>query len=171
MSVCYIAIIRAILDLGSSIWQKQEISMISKSLAVFRAFKARLSQKIVAGVFLSLFVIELIIFIPSYQRREDELLMQLEERSGAIINSIVRLTQQDMMANKKFREKAKTLTEDSIILGIKIYDSEGKEVENFGYDLPEIPFEKLDRHQIYRDFKRDSNCYDIAWSADFDWGC
>ena len=141
--------------------------MISKSLAVFRAFKARLSQKIVAGVFLSLFVIEVIIFIPSYQRRENELLMQLEERSGAIIDSIVRLTQQDMMANKKFREKAKTLTADSIILGIKIYDSEGKEVENFGYDLPEIPFEKVDRQQIYRDFNRGSDRYDIAWSADY----
>lgn len=141
--------------------------MISKCWAVLGAFKARLSQKIVAGVFLSLFVIEVIIFIPSYQRREYELLMQLEERSGAIVNSIVRLTQEDMMANKKFREKAKTVAEDSLILGIAIYDSEGKLIETFGKELPEASFKDIEGQNIYRNFNRPRNRYDIAWPADY----
>ncbi len=141
--------------------------MISKCWAVLGAFKARLSQKIVLGVFLSLFVIEVIIFIPSYQRREYELLMQLEERSGAIVNSIVRLTQQDMMADKKFREKAKTVAEDSLILGIAIYDSEGKLIETFGRELPEASFNDIEAQTIYRNFDRQINRYDIAWPADY----
>jgi class 3 adenylate cyclase len=141
--------------------------MISKSLAIFRAFKARLSQKIVLGVFLSLFVIEVIIFIPSYTRREYELLMQLEERSGAIVNSIVRLTQEDMMANKKFREKAKTVAEDSLILGIAIYNSEGQLIETFGRELPEASFNDIEAQNIYRNFDRQINRYDIGWPADY----
>ena len=141
--------------------------MISKSLAIFRAFKARLSQKIVLGVFLSLFVIEVIIFIPSYQRREYELLMQLEERSGAIVNSIVRLTQENMMANKTFKENAKTVVEDSLILGIAIYDSEGKLIETLGEELPEASFNDIEYQKIYRNFHSQINRYDIAWPADY----
>lgn len=141
--------------------------MSSKFWAILGAFKARLSQKIVAVVFLSLFVIEVIIFIPSYQRREYELLMQLEERSGAIVNSIVRLTQQDMMANKQFREKAKTVTQDSLILGVAIYESEGKLVETFGRELPEASFNDIKGQNIYRNFQREINRYDVGWPADY----
>jgi len=141
--------------------------MISKSLAIFRAFKARLSQKIVLGVFLSLFVIEVIIFIPSYQRREYELLMQQEERSGAIVNSIVRLTQENTMANKTFKENAKTVVEDSLILGIAIYDSEGKLIETLGEELPKASFNDIEEQKIYRNFHSKINRYDIAWPADY----
>lgn len=141
--------------------------MISKHLGIFRTFKARLSQKIVLVVFISLFFIEVIIFIPSYNRREDELLIQLEERSGAIVNSIVRLTQQDMMANDNFKEKAKTVSQDSLILGIAIYNSQGKLIETFGRELPEASLSDLESKNIYRNLNGKRNRYDVAWSADY----
>ncbi len=141
--------------------------MISKLWTILGTFKARLSQKIVLGVFLSLFVIEVIIFIPSYQRLEYELLTQLEERSGAIVNSIVRLTQENIMPNQTFKENAKTVAEDTLILGIAIYDSEGKLIETLGEELPEASFNDIEGQNIYRDFNSKINRYDVGWPADY----
>lgn len=140
--------------------------MIPKKSEILNAFTARLSRRIVFWVFISLLVIEAVIFIPSYHKREDELLQKLEERSGAIVNAIVRLTQQDMMANKKFREKAKELTEDSAIAGVAIYDADGTLIEVVG-EKPEMLFSDLNSNDIVRRLSSSRDRYDIAWSPNY----
>ena len=55
--------------------------MQHKRSSIFCLFQARLSQKIVFWIFLSLVGIEAVILIPSVWRREQELLGQLTEVS------------------------------------------------------------------------------------------
>ena len=56
-----------------------------------RLIKAKLSISVAAWVFLSIVAIEVIIFIPSYTRREQELLNQMQEVSTAKVEAILSL--------------------------------------------------------------------------------
>ncbi len=141
--------------------------MFSQKSGLLCIFKARLSRQIVLWIFASIVVIETVILIPSYQRREDELMNRIEDISLEIFNSIVSLTQTSMMSDDSFQIKVKnTLTKDSVILGVAIYNSEGKLIETIG-EAPEINFEQLENKKILRKRSRDGKRYDIAWSADY----
>ena len=140
--------------------------MLPQNSELFSFFRARLSRKIVLWIFASIVVIETLILIPSYQRREYELLDQLEEVSRTIVNSIVRLTETSMMSNNKFQAKVKTLTSDSLILGLTIYHSQGKLIETIG-EPPEIDIYDLGKKNILRVRSRNGQRYDVAWSADY----
>lgn len=67
--------------------------MSSNWLKLLSLFQSRLSQRITLWVFICLIVIETLILIPSYYRRKHELLNQLEDVSGEVVESVVRLTQ------------------------------------------------------------------------------
>jgi hypothetical protein len=58
---------------------------------VFRPPKARLSRRIVFWVFISVIVIETIILIPSYKRREMELLSHLKDVSTGKVLLIMQM--------------------------------------------------------------------------------
>jgi class 3 adenylate cyclase len=136
---------------------------------LYNCFQSRLSRKIVLAVFASIVVIEIIIFIPSYVRREDELLMQLEDVSGAIINSIARLTQREMSATD-LPDKVNKLTENTLIQGVIIFDKKGKVISQVGEtpDLDVANFKSVDKPQnIQRKFSSDQNYYDIGWPAEY----
>ena len=66
--------------------------MPSMLKGLFSLPTARLSRRIVFWVFVSVVVIEAIILIPSYNRREQELLSQLREVSSAKISVIMQMT-------------------------------------------------------------------------------
>ncbi|MGD1712475.1 adenylate/guanylate cyclase domain-containing protein [Dapis sp. BLCC M172] len=140
--------------------------MFPKISRLFCSLRARLSRQIVLWIFASIIVIETLILIPSYYRREEELLHQLEDISGAIFNSIVRLTETSMTSDGIFQMKVKTLTEDSVILGVIIYDSKGELVETIG-EAPEIDFFHLQDNNILRVRSQDGKRYDVALSADY----
>ncbi len=140
--------------------------MFPKISKLFCSLRARLSRQIVLWIFASIVVIEAVILIPSYKRREEELLYQLEDVSGAIFNSIVRLTQTSMTSDGIFQMKVKTLTEDSVILGVTIYDSKGELIETIG-EAPEIDFSDLGDKNILRVRSQDGKRYDVALSADY----
>ncbi|MGD1698391.1 adenylate/guanylate cyclase domain-containing protein [Dapis sp. BLCC M229] len=140
--------------------------MFPKISRLFCSLRARLSRQIVLWIFASIVVIETLILIPSYKRREEELLHQLEDVSGAIFNSIVRLTQTSMASDGIFQMKVKTLTEDSVILGVTIYDSKGELIETIG-EAPEINFSHLGDKNILRIRSQDGKRYDVALSADY----
>lgn len=131
-----------------------------------KLFSAQLSRQIAGWVFVSLMAIETIILIPSYYRQERQELRQLEEVSWAIIDSIVRLSYLEMDTDLEFYEKVEALTQDSIIVGMMIYDRTGKPVFEFG-ELPEISFEQTQQELIFRDRTGNQLRYDVAWSADY----
>ncbi|MEM1172074.1 MAG: adenylate/guanylate cyclase domain-containing protein [Cyanobacteria bacterium P01_H01_bin.35] len=140
--------------------------MFPKISRLFCSLRARLSRKIVLWIFASIVVIETLILIPSYYRREEELLHQLEDVSGAIFNSIVLLTETSMTSDGIFQMKVKTLTEDSVILGVTIYDSQGELIETIG-EAPEIDFSDLGDKDTLRVRSQDGKRYDVALSADY----
>jgi len=99
--------------------------MLSNWLKLLSLFQSRLSQRITLWVFISLIVIETLILIPSYYRRKHELLNQLENVSGEVVESVVRLTQQNM-STIVFDEKVEQLTRGSqVILSVTIYHANG----------------------------------------------
>lgn len=138
--------------------------MRSKSLALLGSFQARLSRQIALWVFASLIAIELLILIPSYARREEELLLQLEQVSQATIDALVVLTKQDMSDRQLFQARVKEIVSNSpIILGLSIYQADGQLIETFG-EIPKISFESLKDAKIFRQKSLSKNRYDIAWT-------
>lgn len=128
------------------------------------AFQARLSRQITIWVFISLLVIEGVILIPSYFRREQELLLQLEQISSFTLDSLVILTQQEMSNHQVFQRRIQNIIKDSpIVLGIAIYQSNGKLMETFG-EMPEIAFDYLQNHKIFHQRSHDGTRYDVAWT-------
>jgi adenylate cyclase len=128
------------------------------------AFQARLSRQITIWVFISLLVIEGVILIPSYVRREQELLLQLEQISSFTLDSLVILTQQEMSNHQVFQRRIQNIIKDSpIVLGIAIYQSNGKLMETFG-EMPEIAFDYLQNHKIFHQRSPDGTRYDVAWT-------
>lgn len=138
--------------------------MPSKSLAFFKFFKARLSRQIALWVFASIVAIEIMILIPSYSRREGELLLQLEQVSDATINSLVLLTKKDMSERPQFEGKVKALVSDSpLILGISIYQANGQLLDTFG-EAPEVDFSEIKDVNIFRKRSANRRYYDVAWT-------
>ncbi len=127
--------------------------------------RARLSRRIVLWVFASIVAIEAIILIPSYYRREDELLQQLEEVSEAAIRATVRWHKQGLAGDMLMR-KLGNLVSDPLILGIAVYRANGQRLETIG-EPPEIDFSELRNPEKYLICGRERNGdrYDVAWSA------
>ncbi len=134
--------------------------MSSRVFTLLGSFKARLSRQIACWIFASIVAIEIIILIPSYYRRERELLGQLEEVSGVVINAIVRLTREDM-SDMALMAKVSKITSNSAILGVAIYSSDGKRIGTCG-EPPEITFSDLRGVDVLRRWK--GNRYDVARS-------
>jgi len=127
-------------------------------------FKSRLSRQIALWVFASILVIEAIILVPSYFRREDELLMQLEQVSRATVDSLIFLLKQDMSDRNVLQAKIKNITKDStVILGLSIYQADDGLIYTVG-EPPEISLEELKNDGIVRKKNLDGQRYDIAWS-------
>ena len=127
-------------------------------------FKSRLSRQIALWVFASILVIEAIILVPSYFRREDELLIQLEQVSRASIDSLVFLLKQDISDRNFLETKVKTAIKQSkIILGLSIYMTNGKLVYTFG-EPPEISLDQKKNERIFRKHYLDAKRYDVAWT-------
>lgn len=127
-------------------------------------FKSRLSRQIALWVFASILVIEAIILVPSYFRREDELLMQLEQVSRATVDSLIFLIKQDLSDRNVLSAKIKNITKDStVILGLSIYQTDDGLIYTVG-EPPEISLEELKNDRIVRKHNLDGQRYDIAWS-------
>ncbi|UZQ54649.1 adenylate/guanylate cyclase domain-containing protein [Trichothermofontia sichuanensis B231] len=127
--------------------------------------KARLSWQITAWVFLSIVAIEVIIFIPSYYRRERELLQQLGEVAVATVTSLKRATMQQEVSTSEVIDKVKFLTENTEILGAAVYDRQGQPVATFG-EVPELGYPNFQAgQQEVRQLNAAGTRLDVAWPA------
>jgi len=112
-----------------------------------------------------LVAIEIAILVPSYVRRERELLDQLEEVSEAMVKTTVRLVQEGMYDEEKLVNRLSHLMDEYLITGVAIYRIDGKFVENFGED-PQLKFADLKNVQSWDcDRLWLGNRYDVAWSG------
>jgi adenylate cyclase len=138
--------------------------MSLRVLSFLGFFKSRLSRQIALWVFASILVIEAIILVPSYFRREDELLIQLEQVSRATIDSLVFLLKQDISDRNLLETKVKTaIRQSEIILGLSIYMTNGQLIYTFG-EPPKISLEQTKNERIFRKHYLDAKRYDVAWT-------
>ena len=126
--------------------------------------KARLSRKIAFWVFLSLVIIEAIILVPSYQRREQELLDDLEQVGLATVKPWVSLHHLGLsgelsggLSGQALTAPQNSLLFDNHLLGTRIYTPSGELVATFG-ELPLLTFANVQNEQA-------TQTYNVAWSV------
>lgn len=130
-----------------------------------RVFLARLAQKIAFWVMCSIFVIELIIVVPSYVVREQDLLDGLENIALASVRPIIRLV--DLKSDDvEFEQMGQELTRGSVIVGGSIYQSDGILLETFG-ELPTLTLDDLVGNERVQLLERSELRYDVGWSAEW----
>ncbi|MGD2015639.1 MAG: hypothetical protein PVH85_11170 [Desulfobacterales bacterium] len=108
---------------------------------LFRFPASRLSRRIAFWVFISVIVIETLIFIPSYRSREKELLTQLKEISLARVALTMKIAKPDTSDNELFQH-VKTLQDDNTVLGGTLHRLDGKKIGAFG-KMPELRIENV----------------------------
>jgi serine phosphatase RsbU (regulator of sigma subunit) len=123
---------------------------------------SRLSQRIVFWVFISVILIETLIFIPSFKNREKELLSQLKEISAARVALIMQIAKPNASDEELFGQIQK-LQNDDIAIGGVLYKTDGKKVGAFG-EMPELQMAEVNPAGMTFLLSRDGSRYDIACS-------
>ncbi|MBL0716112.1 MAG: hypothetical protein JJV98_20700 [Desulfosarcina sp.] len=133
-----------------------------------RMFTARLSRRIVFWIFVSVVVIEIIIFFPSLRNRERELIDQLKDLSSTKITVLMQ-TLPPQTSERQFLETAKRVLIDSVIVGIALFRSDGTEV-GVGGERPELSFQSVTEEGLDTRLDRLNNRYDVACDGDWQSG-
>ncbi|MFH7245726.1 MAG: adenylate/guanylate cyclase domain-containing protein [Spirulina sp.] len=136
-------------------------SLLQSSVGLLRS---RLSRQIVGWVFLSLLIIEAVIFIPSFHRRRQEQLQALEQVSQEVLFAV----KAGMMADQSPLEVLETLQgnlrPDSVVRGAALYRPDGTLVRAFG-DPPQIDLTNLAPTEVRRQVHRNPARYDVVWPS------
>ena len=129
---------------------------------LFRFPASRLSRRIAFWVFISVILIETLIFIPSYKQREKELLSQMKEISIARVDVIMRIVAADAPDEEIFKS-IKKLHDGKVVVGGALYRSNGKKIGAFG-EMPELMVANVKPAGMTFLLNRDGSRYDIACS-------
>jgi serine phosphatase RsbU (regulator of sigma subunit) len=129
---------------------------------LFRFPASRLSRRIAFWVFISVILIETLIFIPSYKQREKELLSQMKEISIARVDVIMRIVAADAPDEEIFKS-IKKLHDGKVVVGGALYRSSGEKIGAFG-EMPELMVANVKPAGMTFLLNRDGSRYDIACS-------
>jgi adenylate cyclase len=139
--------------------------MTLRILSIFKLLQSRLSRRIAGLIFMSLVAIEIVLLVPSYLRRESELLEQIEDVSEAMVKTTVRLAQERMYDEKMLIHRIENLTDESLIVGGAIYRIEGQLLSTFG-ESPQLQFSDLKNIKVWDcDRLWLGDRYEVAWSG------
>lgn len=135
--------------------------MRDKLRSLLPIFSARLSQRIVFWVFVSIVVVEAIILVPSVYRRKQELLSQLSE----IVDGKVEVIQlySGNSSDKEVFAHIQQLERVSAVLGGKLYRPNGDLVGEFG-ESPELSLSLVNRSGIWQRENWNGIRFDVARS-------
>ncbi|MDX2499798.1 MAG: SpoIIE family protein phosphatase, partial [Deltaproteobacteria bacterium] len=128
----------------------------------FRFPAARLSRRIALWVFFCVILIETLIFIPSYNKREKELLSQLKEISAARVALVMDIVRPDASDDELF-EQIKKLQNDKVVIGGALFTADGRKIGEFG-EMPELMIANVERAGMTFLLNKDGSRYDIACS-------
>ncbi len=132
---------------------------------IVRLFTSRLSLRIVLSMFISLALIEAILFVPSYRQQRREILSQIEEVSSGKIGWIL-MTYPDA-SGEDLLGYVQELGNDpmlQMILGGAIYQSNGVRIGEFG-EAPALPFAKAQQDGFLYVQSEGGDRYDATWLA------
>ncbi len=139
--------------------------MLKPIQSCLELFRSKLSRYIVTWVFTSIVVIEIAILIPSYFRRQDELLSNLENVSNEVFSSLVYRIQQGADSQEILDMTSRKLKPGSVILGGAIYQTNGELVGTFGKEKPTIFYNHLSEPKMIQVQVQNGTRYDVAWPA------
>ena len=129
---------------------------------LFRFPASRLSRRIALWIFFCVILIETLIFIPSYNKREKELLSQLKDISAARVALIMDIVSQDASDDELF-EQIKKLQNDEIVIGGALFSADGRKIGEFG-EMPELMIADVEPAGMTFLLSKDGSRYDIACS-------
>ncbi|MGF1461182.1 MAG: adenylate/guanylate cyclase domain-containing protein [Leptolyngbyaceae cyanobacterium] len=137
-------------------------SLLQSSVGLLRS---RLSRRIVSGVFLSIVLIEGIIFIPAFFRRYREKLEDLQDVSTEVLFT----AKASAMINEESAEVLEFVQQNlkpgSVIMGAMLCMPTGEVLNTFG-EPPEIDCNRVAQVGMIRQLTPDRQRYDVAWPSD-----
>lgn len=145
------------------------------SLRFFKLRKSRLSFLVVSVAFISIFIIEGIILIPSINRRKKELLNQIEEVTEGKVSVLIEITSpgakeetdeeiyQQLSNLIKLKKIKLTDQLKHVIVGGSFYTSEGKLIGTFG-EKPQLSVLDIKGNPKKTFRNQDGTRYDAAWT-------
>lgn len=147
------------------------------SLKFLKVRKSRLSLLVVSVAFISIFIIEGILLIPSIIRREKELLNQIEEITEGKVSVLSEITVPGVKeeTEKQIYEQLSNLVKlkeimltdelKHIVVGGSFYTSEEKLIGSFG-EKPELSVSDIKRNAKKTFRNQDGSRYDVAWTPE-----
>jgi len=123
---------------------------------------AKLSQRIVYWVFLSIIVIEAIILVPSVLRRERELLGYLRSLSTAQTLGLLEGSDLDLLAGEDLVQQLAAIETSDIVLGGTLYNRQGTAIGSFG-EPPELTLQESLQSWRQDRYFRWQDRYDSPW--------
>ena len=123
---------------------------------------SRLSRRIVFWVFISVILIEAVIFIPSYQQRKKELLEQMKAISAARVAFAMQIVAPQTTDDELFAH-IKQLHDGKIVVGGALFTADGKKIGAFG-EMPELSIANVNPASMTFLLNQDGSRYDIACS-------
>ncbi|MDP2645570.1 MAG: PP2C family protein-serine/threonine phosphatase [Desulfobacterales bacterium] len=123
---------------------------------------SRLSRRIVFWVFISVIFIETLIFIPSLQRREKDLLLQMKDISLALVLFTMQ-TVPPAPSDENLYNIIQRLHDGKIVVGGALFRSGGKKIGAFG-EMPELSIFQVNPAGTTSRLSRDKSRYDLAFS-------
>ena len=128
----------------------------------FRFPASRLSRRIALWVFFCVILIETLIFIPSYHKREKDLLSQLKDISVARVAMLMEIVGTDASDDELF-EQIKKLQNGMLVVGGALFTSDGRKIGEFG-EMPELMISNVVPAGMTFLLSKDGSRYDIAFS-------
>jgi class 3 adenylate cyclase len=137
-------------------------SLLQSSVGLLRS---RLSRRIVAWVFLSIIVIEGVIFVPAFFRRRREKLRDLEQVSSEVLFTVKSRAMAGATDEVLLDDVAQNLKPDSVIRGIGLFKPDGTPVEIIG-EAPELSCGAVEAQgSALRRLNAAGDRYDVAWPS------
>ncbi len=125
--------------------------------------KAKLSRKIAFWIFCCLVGIEVIILIPSYQKREQELLAEIDRVGLATIKPWIHSHSQGMI-DRNLPEAELPRLFDRYLQGAVVYSHQGQRIAKFGA-IPQLSYSDFKQLPTNRQRIHQGNTYDVVWSS------
>ena len=138
--------------------------MEERSQALLSLAKAKLSRRIAFWIFVSIVVIEAIILVPSYFRREQELIDQVENVSAIQARFFLHTTKsmKTEQTDAEFADLAKSIKRETNVAGWAVEDAKGQRIYQMG-EIPTLASTDVRDQPIAR--LRSGNRYDVAWNG------
>ena len=133
---------------------------MSERITILTTLRSPISRKVALWVLLSIIAIEAIILVPSYLRREGELLRQLEVVGRtAVVTAFTNLDTQE--GGHKAEHAAEILTFANAV-GVAVFEGDNK-IIGLGVE-PETEPGGMVRDKVFRKMSADGNSYNLGWN-------